>query len=380
MSQLRDDFMRLATSGVPSSEDIAFRLSVALDKFIGFWSAETLPFVAAGGSELRFLEAPYGRGKTHLLLLMARAARRAGFATALVQCSPESKPFASVERTYRAIIPSLQFAGRNGSDHYNLFQFLGTCTPRQLSDLQETDRINPGYRNLLWAYGHRSRSENSPRSLTAALSNLIRALPETPVRVPELYRQDYRLPRPLGKLNKRTAMPWLRGLLQIPQAMGLKGLVLLFDETGADFHLGRESLSVKRAHFAHLRNLIDHLGVGRLPGCAITYAVATDLIHEARETLLPLAQRVERILPDDPNPRAIWCFLDELTSPPTTAPEFYAQLGHRVVEIGREAGFGESTLRQAANLIPALAKQKAESINNAAVREFIKHIASTIAG
>ena len=372
--------MRLASSGIPSSEEIAFRLSVALDSFIGFWSAETLPFVAAGGSELRFLEAPYGRGKTHLLLLMARAARRAGFVTALVECSPESKPFASIERTYRAIIPSLQFPGRNGNDRCDLFHFLSDCAQEELNLLQESDRINPGFRNLLCAYGQRSRSETSTRFLTTALSNLIRALPETPVRVPELYRHDYRLPRPLGKLNKRTAMPWLRGLLQLPQAMGLKGLVLLFDETGADFHLGRESLSVKRAHFAHLRNLIDHLGVGRLPGCAITYAVAADLIHEARETLLPLAQRVERILPDKLNPRAIWCFLDELTFPPTTDPEFYTQLGNRVVEVGREAGFENGALLQASNLIPALAKQKAESINNAAVREFIKQIASIITG
>ena len=380
MKQLRDDFMRLASTGIPASEEMAHRLSVALEDFIGFWTKETLLFVAEGGSELRFLEAPYGRGKTHLLLLMARAAREAGFATALVECSPESKPFASIELTYRSVIPALRFPSTDCSKGVDLFDFLKSCSLNQINGLQESDRINPGFRNVLSAYAKWSRADAPLKSVLEGVSNLIRSQPENPVRIPALYKQDHRLPRPLGKLTKRTAMPWLRGLLQMPQALGLKGLVVLFDETGADFHLGRENLSVKRAHFAHLRNLVDHLGVGRLPGCAITYAVATDLIQQARETLLPLAQRIERVLPEDPNPRAVWCFLDELTVPQTKNPVFFLKLGQRLAEIGQACGFEEHRITNALVLLPSEANRRAASINNAVIRDFIKLIASTITG
>lgn len=372
--------MRLASTGIPSSEELAHRLTVALDGFLEFWSRETLPFVAGGGSELRFLEAPYGRGKTHLLLLMAKTARQSGFATALVECSPESKPFASIERTYRSMIPALRFPSAACPEGLDLFEFLRTCPQNHLECLRESDRINPGFRNVLFAYARTSRAEAVNRPVLDGLASLIRSQPENPVRIPLLYRQDHRLPRPLGKLTKRTAMPWLRGLLQMPQTVGLKGLVVLFDETGADFHLGRESLSIKRAHFAHLRNLIDHLGVGRLPGCAITYAVAADLIQQARETLLPLAQRVERVLPEDANPRAVWSFLEELTEPQTNDPEFFRKLGQRLVDLGRQCGFEEYRLAEAATLLAAEPNRRAASINNASVREFIKLMAATITG
>lgn len=381
MASLREDLFHLASHGVPPNEATAQRLTVALDGFLDFWTGEVLPFVAEGGSELRFLEAPYGRGKTHLLLLMAHTARLAGFATAVVHCSTESKPFASVAETYRSIIPALRFPSTQKPSGADIFEFLRALPKEQLQALCSSRRICTGYQNLLVSYARRAAMEPMDRVLVSRLSDLIRARPENLVRIPELYRLDHRLPRPLGKLGKRTAMPWLRGLLTMPREARLKGVVVLFDETGADFHLARETRRVQREHFANLRNLIDYLGVGRLPGCVITYAVAAEIfLEKAKEILPPLAQRIERTLSQQRNPRAVWCQLEELTRPATDTAEFFTKLGGRLVEAGREAGFHDRRIAAASALIAEEAPQMAGSIHSAVVREFIKKITVTITG
>ena len=378
MSQLRDDFFQLASKGIPPSEETAERLTIALEDFLQFWRTETLPFIEAGGSELRFLEAPYGRGKTHCLYLMARNARQNGFATALVSCSLDCKPFESIADTYRFIAQSLRFPGENGADGNDLLDFLRSLPPEHLRALRDAETLNLGFRNVLAEFAQYSQRPNTIRPILEALEGLIRAPLGGRVSLRDLYRYDHRLARPLGKLTKRTALAWLHGILRLPQQVSLKGAVILFDETGADFHLRRESTEVQRHHLANLRNLVDNLGIGRLPGCSITYAVAADLLQQAKDVLEPLHQRIARTQADRRNPRAICCRLDELTKPGTHDRQFFLSLGKRLVELGREAGFLETGLLKVESMLPVEAARAAASINNAAVREFIKLIATTI--
>lgn len=374
----RDQLETLAAIGIPPDEEFAELLSFGLDGFLEFWATETLEFLQRGGSELRFVQGPYGRGKTHLLFRMARLARSRGFVTAMVSCSSESKPFASAQETYRSVVPSIRFPDSSVPEGLGLFEFLSGLSDGVAERLNANESLSPGYRHLLLDYRHRMQVDEIDHRVTSDLRNLITAHPENRVRLTDIFRLDRTLRRPLGKLTKRNAMSWVRDLFTLPRILGYKGLIVLFDETGADFHLGRTNTRQQRQHLANLRNIVDCIGVGKLPGCSITYAVAADLMMIARETLPPLVQRIDRMDRSFCNPRAVSCDLDELTNPCIESAEFWQGLGKKLIEISRTIGCDESKLAVVERDLPEISNRWAGYVHNAAVRDFIKTIAGSI--
>ncbi len=366
----------LAAHGTPPSEELACQITVGLDPFTRRWERETLRFLQAGGSELRFVEAEYGRGKTHLLRVLAQKAREANFAVAYIQCSSGFKPFASPAETYRAVYRNLHFP-RDGNviDAISLF---GALEKPDISALSKAKGIHLGFSNLVRAFVNASNCSVPNSSLIRDLSALLRADAAAAIRLRDIYSMDSRLPRPIGKLAKRTATLWLHSLVRIPRLFGYSGTVLLFDETGADFHAARESASVRRTHLAQLRNLVDHLGVGDLPGTCIVYAAAADLVAIANESLPPLAQRIERTDPLRTNPRAIWSYLDELTSPGPEQAEFFTCLGEKLLCLASSAGLEASRLERARSAIHACAKSASTSIQSGSVRDFMKQASTQL--
>src|SRR4051812_44313790 len=113
----RDILQRLAQYGTLDDPEVAVRLSTGLGGFLARWEREVLTFVAAGGAELRFVEGPNGRGKTHFLQALEVTAQRAGFVTSRVECGIQHKPFASLQDTYRAVATTMSVStvARNGA-------------------------------------------------------------------------------------------------------------------------------------------------------------------------------------------------------------------------------------------------------------------------
>ena len=73
------------------------------EKTVKRFKEETLRFAEQGGAELRFVYAPYGRGKTHLLWALREVAMEKGFVTAYVDCNSGHSPFESPQKTYHMI-------------------------------------------------------------------------------------------------------------------------------------------------------------------------------------------------------------------------------------------------------------------------------------
>ena len=162
--------------------------------------------------------------------------------------------------------------------------------------------------------------------------------------------------------------------------------MVLFDETGADLsfksHFG--GYGDHQRHLANLRNLVDQLATGGTPGCSVVYATTRDMVEIARRDYPALSQRVERreeLNTFDvpvPNPRAIWCKLDELTDPGPETPEFFEQLGERLVALAKDAGIPERRLAEERGRLPGRAETMSRNLTQAAVREFIKKAAASL--
>ncbi len=387
--------VQLAETGTPPADDEAVaHFSAGLERTIDRFDQETLPFLAAGGSELQFLYGPYGRGKTHLLGTLAHSARKRGFVTARVDCADGESPFKSLVSTYRWIGRAMTTAATAtngiGSEPDGvpgvLDARLGDPNHFAIQDtierLSVDQSLAPDFRNVAMAYCSAHRDPVRTESLTSRLAAMLLADPTYRVTVGPLYRNHPELPRPLGTLAPRNAAGWLRSLLSLPRVLGYPGLVVLFDETETALHRG--SPRQQQTHLAHIRTFIDHLATGAYEGCAVYYAVAEEFMDMAETNLNALAQRIERVrigsydLDPPANPRAVWVDIDELTVPSTSDPRFFEELADRILVLGEDAGIAESNLAVVRTHASSLAYRYAESLNDGRVREFVKDMAELL--
>lgn len=374
---------QMAANGTISDSEVAFEISVGLEGFCKMWKDEILPFIAAGGSELRFVEGSYGRGKTHMLRVLSKLAEDHGFLTCYTSCSGNSQPFESLEATYREIAKNLRWL--NQRDHVlGLPRIIEQLDRARILELRASNHIVAPLRNLCSAYHALQYDASHSKQTRIDLRELLVGNNTHRVVFRELFQRTPSLPRPLTKLSKRNSGHWLRSLLSIPRQLGFKGLVVFFDETGADLHLRNASKRKRQEHMANLRNLIDHMAIGSLPGCAVVYGVTHNLLELAGEDYPALAQRIERT--DEPdmwesrkaNARAVWTPLDELTDPTPSNGVFFQTLGHKLVRLAQSAGVVSKSGAQIEEIIRTASAKMERNAQGDSIRQFVKTVSSNL--
>ena len=358
----------LAAYGVaPADGEATIRLSAGIDGALRRIAEETLPFAAAGGGEMQFIHAPYGRGKTHFLRAVEHRACEYGFVTAYVDCLDRS-PFDTLDETYRSIAHRMKPPGKPTSvGDAGVVRVIANAPASERLRADKT--LAPDYRNLARSYAAAALTDED--ELCESLAALLEAARGHNAAPGRLCRQHRWLPRPLGKLMQKNAGAWLRSLLSLPRALGYSGLVVLFDETETALNKGGRTRILRR--LAHLRTFVDYIAVGAIGGCVVYYAAAEDFIETTGGYLGALRQRIERATPPPPpNPRAIWVALDELTDPGPDDPLFYREIAVRIADIGAEAGMPSDARAGLLKRLDARANEYATDIHQGRVRDYIK--------
>lgn len=286
---------KLASTGTPPDRGSALRMSVGLEKTLNRFKDESLPFAAQGGAELRFVFAPYGRGKTHLLWALQEVSKTRGFVTAYIDCNSGQSPFSSPLQTYRMIannmIPpehSFDLSERMGVDviiEESILSLDSHAVKQKYLSLCSAPGLASDFRNLVTAYSKILVSGLQREALGLKIRSLLRADPSYPIRISDLYREAKWISRPIGKLVRRNAAAWVRSIASLPAVLGYQGLALFFDETEQTLSLQSMSAKNRLIHLANLRNFIDHLAIGSFQNCIIYYAVVEELIEFAKREL-----------------------------------------------------------------------------------------------
>ncbi len=330
-------------------------------------------------STFKLVQAPFGGGKTHFLHCLRELAWSEGFATALVGLSPKECPFDRPVSIYREVALRLELP----VDDFGHEPAQGLdVVLRQIARRGIDEHGAGGFRAWL-----RDELANAPiesrafgRGVRAYLAAVADGDEDTEELVGDWLRGDAVEARALEPLRLRerledaNAFRWLRSLVQTLAALGLPGVVLLFDEMDRNM-----SLSAKRRQAIgdNLRQMIDYCGQSLLPGVVWCYAVPPEFMDTIVPEYPALAQRLKgAALFSDESPLQPVIDLDRLPLGPI---ELLRAIGERLLELA-ELGWDHRFDRaiQTANL-GELARELGErQFESGTRRQFVKAAASLI--
>ena len=326
-------------------------------------------------STFKLVQAPFGGGKTHFLHCLRETAWQEGFATSLVGVSPKACPFDDLATIYRAVARELETAppdedvvSAHGIGDVLRAEILRRRDAYGLATVRE------------WVHDEIGRARMENTAYRRAVVLFLEAVLDGN-REPEMLFEDYLRGehvrrdeiQPFGVrdvLEERNAFGFLKSLIQLFNALGVPGVVLLFDEIDRVMSL---AVRRRRAIADNMREMIDCCGQSALPGLVFVYAVPpefmTSLVPEypALEQRLRGAARFSTVSYLNP--------VIDLDHLPGGAVAILGRIGHRLLDLflAAEGDRLDAGLQQAN--IDALAKEMGESqLESGTRRTFVKAV------
>ncbi len=371
---------RMGSTGQPPERG-AQHVNVATGEILKVLRDEYLrPMQASNrNSSFKLVQAPFGGGKTHFLHCLRELAWSEGFATALVGLSPKECPFDRPESIYKEVARRIELpvAELEPESRPGLEKVL-----RQVAESQ----IESNGREVFveWLRSDFARANIEDRTFGRGVRRFLEAVASDDLDAEELlgdYLLGHSLPnqelapfRLRETLNSENAFRWLRSLVQSLAALGMPGVVLMFDEMDRNM-----SLSVRRRREIgdNLRQMIDYCGQSLLPSVLLCYAVPPEFMDTIVPEYPALAQRLKGAAQfSGTSPLQPIIDLDHL---PLGTTELLSAIGARLQELA-ELAHGQSfdAEMQRANL-GELARELGErSFESGTRRTFVKAAVSLI--
>lgn len=354
---------------------MAAKCLVGLDTLFQEWKRDLETYVAVGGSLLRIVVAAPGSGKTHLGEALKATAAERGFLVSKIDAQ----------------------AQQTGGDDLLLYRAfcLGVTVPAQYLGDQDG---GPGLRSVLEDVAERMdgtavREALRPVKLPVpALKDTLAALVDA-CRAEKLARDPgwqallavmggekvpgatslsalrARYPAPFEHLKKlpgkRDARLWLESILLALRPLGFQGVLLVLDE-----HDDARKKSLDQS-IVQLRQQLDRLAEGHLPGAFVLYLVLDDFPERVRASHPALDQRMSPLIGGD-LPSRLMAELSALRD--LDGAEFLVAVGDRLHTLIMGAPMPTALGAEAA----ALAKKHAAKLGGVNTRAFVKAFAQLL--
>jgi hypothetical protein len=289
---------RLAEGGQPPELGIQF-INVGNESYLSILEHEYFERILKGGSSFKLVEGYFGGGKTHFLYCVKELSWDHGFATSMVELSPNECPYDDPLKVYQAVARGLSTAPPEGrlAPMRGLTLLLENHADDLVSDngkkmaltyLRRTLRGVPceshSFRQAVVAYLRADIEEDDETS--AVLGAWLSGEPVTAAQV-----RAHGVFEPMTRSN---AFVMLRSLSQMITGMGMPGLVLLFDEVDRNMSVGPRRI---RSIGDNLRQVIDLCGRSQLPGTLFLYAVPPEFMRNIVPEYPALHQRLRSPIP-----------------------------------------------------------------------------------
>jgi hypothetical protein len=299
--------LRRFADGQPPNPMEAASLLVGFDRLMNEWTHDLERYLAAGGSLIRVVWGPPGSGKTHLGEALKAIAAQRNFLVCRIDVQSQHTDMDDL-LLYRAMcqglmLPDSYLVGDSAAGGVGLLSVLEDVGARMdgasVRAALRSERLPVAcLRDILPALvdairgglvGEGSSMDRSWRALAAALAaelppgcRSIAALRRT--FDPEPFMRLTRLP------GKRDARLWLESLLRSMRPLGFKGVLLVLDE-----HDDASVAALNRS-IVQLRQQLDRLAEGHLPGAFVLYLVLDDFPERVRDVHTAVEQRIRPLL------------------------------------------------------------------------------------
>ena len=338
---------RLGEGGVPPEVGLG-RINVGNDSYLRVLEHEYFGRQLTIGASFKLVQGYYGGGKTHFLYCVRELAWRRGFATAVVELSPQECAYDDTVAVYRAVARRLALPPQDplARRQYGIAEVITEIVHDRLDrdgaptaarwlrrEVARAACESHSYRAAVVAYGLEVLDALQESGLAAWLSG-------EPVPVSRL--RDHGVYEAIDKSNGFTM---LRCLTQMVVALGIPGTALLFDEVDRTL-----SVSAKRSAAIgdNLRQVVDLCGRHQLPNTLFMYAVPPEFLRYVAPEYPALHQRLKSPVPlSVRSPQAVLIDLEKLDMEPE---ELLAAIGRKLVPVFEIArGMEMDHPRQAAN-------------------------------
>ena len=371
---------RMGSTGQPPERGARF-VNVATEELLAVLREEyLLPMKGSGrNSTFKLVQAPFGGGKTHFLHCLRELAWSEGFATSLVGLSPKECPFDRPVLVYKEVALRIELPVEDLDEESS--QGIDRVL-RQIAVARIEAHGAEAFLEWLDTEFRRTSIEN--RSFGRAVREFLEAVAREQLDSEELlgdYLRGEQIER--GELTAfhlrnclgdDVAFQWLRSLAQALSALGLPGVVLMFDEMDRNMSLATRR---RQAIGDNLRQMIDYCGQSMLPGVVWCYAVPPEFMDTIVPEYPALAQRLKGSARfSGVSPMQPIIDLDHLD---LDSVELLQAIGFKLLALARLAHAHEfDDKMQHANL-SALATELGErSFESGTRREFVKAAVSLI--
>jgi hypothetical protein len=280
---VRDALEQIAQYGTLGRANAGL-FDVGTDRFVSYVETELLDdLIVNSGSTCRFYEGGYGAGKTHLLHLLEELAVGRGMASARIELS-QDLPLEDWRSLTMFLLQHLSIS-HEGQDVRGLPNILATLRESGRSQTKALRAASLPHAGFKKAMLHASQGVATSPALTSYL------LGER-VTVRQLQRDGFGdIKDPLTQRNAELVLETVTGGLF---HLGVRGTMLLFDETERSFVSNRAFPSAKVRLAANLmRRLIDACTTGRLVGSIIVFAILPGFLENCAQIYEALGQRLE---------------------------------------------------------------------------------------
>ncbi|MCC4766557.1 hypothetical protein FXW07_07985 [Methanosarcina sp. DH1] len=277
----------LAENGTPK-QGIAQIIDVGSNDFLNFIETELLDdFILKGGSTCRFFEGTYGSGKTHLLQLIENLALEKGYVVCRIDLANDLS-FEHWDQITKHIFEncSMQINNEIIRKLPNILFEIENLGSIKGEILERSQLPHPGFQNAI-LYAIKSSVLD-----TEARDNLYRFLLGEKITSSAMKASG--LKNVKNSLSVSNAELILNTVLNGSQLIGLKGWVLLFDETDKSWMLHTRSAIPRRIKTASniIRRFIDSCALGKNRGVLAVFAVLPNFIADCKQCYPALGERL----------------------------------------------------------------------------------------
>ena len=348
-------------NGIPPEYGFQF-FTAGLDPYLSIIEEEYLStFIRQGGSAFKMVVGVYGGGKTHFLYSIRDLAWKQNFVVSYVSLSPGESPFHRLELVYRAIakgiLPPLTPDELLSGYEQGIVSFLRSWFSMKYQEFSGKGLSGENLREALLNHVeniHGIESISFAKAVKYAFHALLNKQEEDFINICQWLTVDGYERRIHGRygilqrIDRTTAFPLIRSLVQWVQQIGYSGLVILLDEAERVPSL---STRQREQHLNNLREVIDECGHTTFQSVMIFYAVPDENFIEGRTQVYEaLRQRVATVF-DTLNPTGVKIELEKLSIEPI---EFLQEVGDklkRIYEVAYDCRFDDRASKQTINTI-----------------------------